>query len=157
MGAQLWGGSALLKSTTSSVSVANKRWKKESRPTDANNKLTWLWCFNANCSGLMFAFPHLNTTLLNVVLPGLPEQNWLLLSELPAAVLYIWHVKMHLLDLFLIQYSVHSVSSVPVHHWNWKEADECRWGAKNCRLWISLCQTDSIKVCQHGHIWDMSV
>lgn len=36
--------SALLKSTTSFVGVANKRWNKESRPTDANNKLTWLWC-----------------------------------------------------------------------------------------------------------------
>lgn len=36
--------SVLLKSTTSFVNVANKRWNKESRSTDANNKLTWLWC-----------------------------------------------------------------------------------------------------------------
>lgn len=37
--------SALLKSTTSFVNVANKKWNTESRFTDANNKLTWLWCF----------------------------------------------------------------------------------------------------------------
>ncbi len=36
--------SALLKSTTSFVNVANKRWNKESRSTDANNKLIRLWC-----------------------------------------------------------------------------------------------------------------
>lgn len=35
--------SALLTSTTSFVSVASKRWNKESRHTDANNRRTWLW------------------------------------------------------------------------------------------------------------------
>lgn len=36
----------LLKSTTSFVNVANTRWMRESRPTDANNNLTWLRCLH---------------------------------------------------------------------------------------------------------------